>query len=268
MQNKACFRVILLILILSGLLSAQTRVGQWDAYTSSRFLRDAEFLENHLYAASSGGLLDFDIENESFEIFGLETGIERLDLQAIGRDPQGMLWLGSSSPVGEIYRWDPQSQELLQVFDHHVWGEYLTSITAFGFAGEDAFVACQQNVDWGILHFERDGDAYRYMDFYFNLPSDIFRLNAITIQEDTLWVSTSAGVLYAAYAGIDLKSPSAWHKIQPWGESSAVVVADSTGKLYANLGTGIYLLRNRELQLLDNSLGKSINHLEIGRAHV
>ena len=261
MQNRTHCSFVFLLLVSAGLLSAQTRVGQWDAYTSSRFLRDADVLENHLYAASSGGLLDFDIENETFRIFGLETGIERLDLQAIGQDAQGMLWLGSSSPVGEIYRWDPQSQELLQVFDHHIWGEYLTAITAFGFAGEDAFVACQQNVDWGILHFERDGDAYRYRDFYFNLPSDIFGLNAITIYEDTLWVSTSAGVLYAAAEGIDLKSPSAWHKIEPWGESSAIVISDSTGELYTNLGTDIYRLQQQEAQLYNSSLGKSINHL-------
>jgi len=258
--------VFLFVLCLAGLTAAfgQSRVGEWDAYASSRFLRDLDTAGTYIYAASSGGLVEFDRQTKTFNVYGQRDGLARLDLRCLARDRQGVLWLGTSSPFGEVYRWDMEKREILQVFDEKVWGERLTSIVAFAFRGNDVYAACQQNVDWGILHFRAEGDTYRYKDFYFNFPLNIMGLNDIAVIRDTLWLATDSGVLYAEPGKAELKSPAAWKTVAPTGKSSSVIVSDREGRLYTNLDQSIYRIRGDKAFLLNAGLYRNINSLLFG----
>jgi hypothetical protein len=245
------------------LLKGQSVVGGWDSYTSSLYLRDFLFTDNLLYAASSGGLLQFEMQSQHFTVFGQREGFTRTDLSCIARDKFGNLWLGSGSPSGEIMIWNPIQAEVQQVIDQNLLGESLTAISALAFYSQGAFAAYQKNVEWGLLHFNIQNQRYQYKDFYCNFPMEVMQINVLTVVRDTLWMGTTSGLLYADLHQSDLKPPEAWGVLHfPENDDiSSIVVKDDT--MYVSAGSQIFLLSGTTAHLYNSNLSHTIERLTL-----
>ena len=83
----------------------QVRVGDWNSLTSCLQVRDIEFIENTLFAATEGGILTL-VEQANNVITNID-GLDGVDIQSIEKDMHDNLWIGGNSPDGFLQSYDP-----------------------------------------------------------------------------------------------------------------------------------------------------------------
>ncbi|MHA1784949.1 MAG: hypothetical protein ACTSVE_07095, partial [Candidatus Helarchaeota archaeon] len=234
-------------------------MGEWDGYTSSLCIRDIEIYGEFLYGASTGGLVKFDMNSRNFQIFGIRNGLTRVDIECLGVDKFGNIWLGMSSPDGEINIWNPELNNVKQVYDKN-----LTSISAFAFYKNQAFAVYQQNVDWGILHFKIEGNKYEYKDFYPNFPLYFSSINSVSVFDDTIWVATSAGLLYSELSDtINFKEKGNWNIVPFPGQDYVSSIVEYDSAITVNFGSDIYKIEGVQPILLNNRLNRKVNSISV-----
>ena len=256
------FCALVTLWLIPSLIFCQNVVGEWDGYASTLNIRDLLILEHFVYGASSGGLVQFDMESQKFNVFGTRDGLTRRDIECIAEDRFGNFWLGMSYPDGEINVWDVESMTVKDVFNESDWGDKLSSISDFAFCQNYAFAVCQQNVDLGVLYFKIKENAYDYQDFSFNFPLNFSSINSLDIVGDTLWMSTSSGLLYTKLDTINIKRDN-WGIVAFTGEDYVSNVIEINGKPVANFGSDIYKIEGDQPVLINYSLKKKINSLSV-----
>jgi len=260
----AYFCALVTLWFIPSLLFCQNVVGEWDGYASTLNIRDLLIREHCVYGASSGGLVQFDIESQKFDVFGIRDGLTRMDIKCIAEDIFGNFWLGMSYPDGEINVWDVESMTVKDVFNESDWGEKLSSISDFTFYKNQAFAAYQQNVDWGILHFKIEGNKYEYKDFYPNFPLYFSSINSVSVFDDTIWIATSSGLLYSELSDtIDLKNPKNWEIVHFLGQNYVSSIVEYNSAITVNFGLDIYKIEGDQPVLINYSLNKKINSLSV-----
>ncbi|HCK98589.1 MAG TPA: hypothetical protein DHW42_00585 [Candidatus Marinimicrobia bacterium] len=255
------FIIFLFLPILSGWINAQSVVGEWDSYTSVLNVRDVIVRDNYVYGASSGGLVEFDRSAQQFNTYTIRDGLTRNDIQCIAEDKLGRLWLGMSSPDGEINIWNRETKSIEQVFTENVFGDKLTCITSIAFHGNTVFAAYQLNVDWGIAYFKASGTNYNYMDRFESFPTEISGINSLTVIGDTLWVATNSGLFFADLNQVDLnlKDKSAWQTVQFPSVGSVSNIVVYQGKKLANLGSALFEIQGDQVALYNDSFNRDIS---------
>jgi len=237
-------RLAVLVLIIVGGLHAQAVVGEWDSYTSVLDVVDVLNIHNSIYAATSGGLVKYDDISGQFEIYTIRNGLSRNDIRCMAQDKYGRIWLGMSSPNGEINIWNPETESVEKIFTSFDFGDELTSIQSIVFYRNKAFVAYQFNVDWGIAGFKIIDNEYRYQDRFEAFPENVSEINSLKIIGDTLWVATSTGLLFADLNQPDLKPESAWRSVEVGETGSVAAVVSYQGKTLFCLGRNLYKIEN------------------------
>jgi ligand-binding sensor domain-containing protein len=255
------FIIILFFPILSVWINAQSVVGEWDSYTSVLNVRDIIVRDNYIYGASCGGLVEFDKSTQQFEKYTIRDGLTRNDIQCIAEDNLSRLWLGMSSPNGEINIWNRETKNIEQVFTENVFGDKLTCITSIAFHGDTAFAAYQLNVDWGIAYFKASGTKYNYRDRFESFPTEISGINSLAVIGDTLWVATNSGLLFANLNQVDLKPKTAWQTVHFPSIGSVSNIVDYQGKILANLGSALFEIQGDRATLYNDSFTRDIKSI-------
>ncbi|HDP69122.1 MAG TPA: hypothetical protein ENN20_11595 [Candidatus Marinimicrobia bacterium] len=256
---------LFILCILTGLTYSQSVVGEWSGYTSVLNVRDVLTVDHSIYAGSSGGLVCYNQLNGEFRIYSIGYGLTKADIQCLAQDPQGRLWLGMSNPDGEINIWDIQKEAVTTVFNAFEFGDELTCITAIVFTGNRAYAAYQYNVDWGIAYFKMQNDEYRYQDRFEAFPINVSGINSLAVINDTLWLATPSGLLYADLNQTDLKTESAWKAVDLPETGYVSRVVTHQGRAVFNLNQALFTLNNLNPELLDNSLNRNITDLIMDR---
>jgi len=250
-----------LLLIIPILIKGQSVIGEWDSYTSALNVRDILAIENSIFAASSGGLVEYDKITDQFETYTIKDGLSRNDIQCMALDKYNRVWLGMSSPDGEINIWNSQTKTVEEVFNSFEFGDELTSIVSIVFTGNKAFAAYRHNVDWGIAYFKIIDGEYRYQDRLEAFPSGVSGINSLQVINDTLWLATTTGLLFADLYQTDLKPESAWQNVDLPGSGNIARVVQYDGKVIFNFDNEIYEIHTSGPQLFNSNQSKSISDL-------
>lgn len=250
-----------ILLLLTSWIQAQSVVGEFSALTSILNVRDLIISGDKIYAASPGGLVEFDRQTAQFQTYGLREGLTHVNLLSLARDPAGRLWLGIGEPRGEINIWDPERREVVRIHGTNTFGTNLTAISAITFSPNRAFVAYQRNVDWGIFEFQLYSDSFEYRDFYQNFPLKFSYINDLRIIRDTLWVATNVGLLYVDIRQPDLKVPTVWNQVDLGSANNVPNVISAEGRIYTASGYKVFQLKNGKAVYLNAGVGETINSL-------
>ncbi|MBN2281686.1 MAG: hypothetical protein JXQ65_13980 [Candidatus Marinimicrobia bacterium] len=257
LNKKPLFFVTILLLVAN--LFSQSRVNEWKHYTSIINFTDIIDLDNSLYCASSGGIVEYDPETKTFITYGVDHGLSRINLEAIEKDKNGNLWTGSGDPVGEINIFDPVSKTTLEVFDRSVFNEDFSAITDFAFTGERMFAVCQINTDWGLLEFKA-GNHYAYKDFYFNFPVSFEMIPSVSIVENEIFIATTTELLSANLIQTDLKNPESWRVIVTAEKISNVV--EFNGNRMYGIDNDLFIQGESGPVLFHENMNGIINNLK------
>jgi len=186
----------------------QSRVGEWESYTSHLNVAQSIQLGDTIVSATSGGILLFHQVSGQFEMFNNTDGLVTTDVSAIDIDKNGNLWLGGASPDGLVQIYDLKRHESVAVFDYD-----LSEISAIAVSDSTVFVAYLQNQDWGILEFIWKDDAYSYRQIFNPSVEQLEYISDLAIRGDTLFAATSRGVFTGNYRDFILNYPQNWSQM-------------------------------------------------------
>lgn len=187
--------------------------NNWDSYTSFLTPRSLAIHPNgNLYAATPGGILEYSIERDSFQKISVAEGLEYVDIFTLTIDSSGNIWTGGAYPNGYLQVYHPD-WGLLRSISHL----NISQIDKIVIEGLTAFALFKGSTgsEVGILEFSLDEDYLPvYKDFYMDFISEgITEFRDLDIYEDSIYVTTDAGVFSADYRGDILKFTDSWQTV-------------------------------------------------------
>ena len=115
MNNNKIIFYAYLYLFCNEVCMSQVKVGDWISLTSCLQIRDIAYIDNILFAATEGGILTLD-EQENSVITNID-GLSGVDILTIEKDMYDNLWIGGNSPYGFLQSYDPFAKKSLSSFD-------------------------------------------------------------------------------------------------------------------------------------------------------
>ncbi len=178
------------------------RIRDWESWTSPLIVHDLTELEGKIYSATEGGVLIFDLDDQSFETL---TNIDELigtNLKVIETDQFGNIWIGGASPNGFIQVYNPTGRNSINEFDFG-----LTEIIDIAIADTVALAVYKDNQDFGIQKFLYSNNKWQHNDLMtVNWLLESTDVSGIEIWNDQVFVGTNEGL----YSGTIHTDPIDW----------------------------------------------------------
>lgn len=220
------FAAISLLIFADGSAAA----FDWVSLTSFRDARRMRFIDDTLYAATSGGLIAIGDPNEPGETWTNLDGLGTVDLYDIIVDGSGQKWIAG---LGRLIKFDGLSS-IRYPFKENDQEIRLTSLAD---DGNNLWVGTEDR----LVLFDKTANGGQIQDSYIRFgdlnPSP--EINDILLDGDSIRLATSVGL--AAADRNDpalLKSPSAW---RTWSSSSHPSLATNNIKRVVSYQNSIYL---------------------------
>lgn len=185
--------VLTALFVISASLFSQNSNGGWNIYTSLREVKGISLGGNLVWAASSGGLFNFDPNNFSnIKKYTSLDGLGSNELTAVTAGSNNNVWVGAFD--GSISVLNAGDGSWRQITDIYTSTEPSKRINAFYEYNNLMFFATEFCiVKFNIPQFQFVDQPYTR---YGNLisPSPVYD---IMVVNDTLWAATKNGIAYA-----------------------------------------------------------------------
>ena len=185
--------VLTALFVISSSLFSQNSTGSWNIYTSLREVKGISLGSNLVWAASSGGLFNFDPNNFSnIKKYTSLDGLGSNELTAVSTSSNNSVWVGAFD--GSISVLNNTDQSWRQITDIYNSTEPSKRINAFYEYNNLMFFATEFCiVKFNIPQFQFVDQPYTRFG---NLtsPSPVYD---IMVVNDTLWAATKNGIAYA-----------------------------------------------------------------------
>ena len=248
-------RRLLILLAVPLIIQAQSIVGEWSSYTSIISHRELTQVGDFIYIASPGGLVEFNKTSSKFKVYSPNDGLSFTDINCLGLDELGDIWLGMSSPNGEVNIWSPVTRQCKKVINAAELREELTLISAITFTADKAYVAYQKNITWGIMYFRNDKNEYTYIDFCENFPAEFFKINNLVAINNTLWVATDAALFFSDSLENFPKGPNNWEVVHLIGQGNITSIIEDDEEVICSCGNYIYGIKGSSAVVVDSLAG-------------
>lgn len=180
------------VLLFTSVLLGQIQVGQWESHTSLLTPRSILFAENgDILAATAGGILQFDLQSQSFDKYSDADGLDYLDLNTISITSTGHLILGGDSPNGSLQIFHP-NDGLIDIIDHLG----IEEVKKVEMNSDYLVASCLINnlPSVALFHFSSSGFPI-FQDIFNQFPIPFEVIRDIDIESDTIHLVTDNGVL-------------------------------------------------------------------------
>lgn len=185
--------------------------------------------DGHVYAATEGGILQYDEASGSFTQLMNGTGLKNLDYSSMSVDAFGNLWLGGSSPDGSIQVYNPQYG--LQKKINHLG---VDEIIKFFISGTSAFASYQIDNDFEVMELRYDISNLPYFqNHYGNFPIAVSAITDVDEYGGYVYISTPDGVLKGNHLSDNLTASTNW-----------TVIAATMNPIQFLAGTTQYLIND------------------------
>jgi ligand-binding sensor domain-containing protein len=199
-------KFIRIYLCLLAMLSCRLSSQDWQIYTSYRDVRSVDIRDNRVWAASTGGLFSFDVNNtSSISRFTSLDGLQSNELSSVVIGNDGNIWAGAFD--GSISVYNPSSGMWRSVTDIKNSNEPSRRINAFYQYNNLMFFATEFCVvKFSIPQFQFVDQPYIFLGPLIPIKSPVYSL---LVLNDTIWAGTKNGI---AYANINSNLPiqSSW----------------------------------------------------------
>ena len=190
------------VFLTASILVSQSRLGDWESYTSPLIIHDLIEIDSKVLCATGGGLLIYDETSEKFSTLTNIDGLIGTNLNVIEKDLYGNIWMGGASPNGFVQVYDPSESSSIAEFNYD-----LTEIIDIAVGDTIAYAVFKLNQDFGIQKFLHDGNRWNHNDL---MVSDwLFeseQIAGIVVWNDSVFVATNQGL----YRGDFQEDPHSW----------------------------------------------------------
>ena len=247
--------------LLIGLLLSQSRIGDWNAYTSPLHINNLTEYNNLIICATDGGLLLYNKNQNSFSTLTVVDQLEGTAVNVVEVGNDSLIWLGGVSPHGFVQIYDINNHQSIAHFDFG-----LTEIIDISISDSICFVAFLDNQDWGVMEFIIDENEWIYRDIYRNWTMNFDLINSIEISDDKVLVGTDQGLLIGNWKESNLKDPDNWQQfeIELFGEVR--LLESNANNILLVYNNSIYVLNLEEqisLEIIWDYLDPSDQLIEI-----
>ncbi len=172
-------------------IAVSAKAEDWQMMTDSRNVRDIVSLDNHLWLATEGGLVEYSPLSNHFRTFTTLDGLGGVGVSRLEPDASGGLWVALDNRM--LHRWVPD-----EGVTHSVptisQQEGVQSLNDLTVDGRGVFVATSRGI--AVITYSARYDQWVWFEEYRKLgdfDSDI-PVRSVLIEGDTIWATTSQGV--------------------------------------------------------------------------
>ncbi len=194
--------VLITAFAICGNLFSQSSNSLWNIYTSYREVKALSYRDGFVWAATSGGLFNFELNNPSnIKKYNSLDGLRSNELTSLGITSDNRVWAGAFD--GSISVFNIGNQKWQQITDIYNSTEPSKRINAFYEYNNFMFFATEFCiVKFNISNFEFVDQPYtRFGNLTAPTP-----VNDLLVINDTIWAATRNGL---AYANINTNLPIA-----------------------------------------------------------
>ncbi len=189
-----------LLFIFLFAVSAHAQFRNWRTFTNMQSMVRLVASDGNIWAATTGGLLQFTPAENNFSLFTNAEGLSSNDISALALDKLGRVWVGQRD--GNINIYDPANDEFETIIEYRnfVINDILT-------AGDTVYIALTNGVGEYRIDKAEPKEIYKQLGTVFNKEIPATRL---WLAANTLFVGTDAGVASAGLDQPNLKAPQSW----------------------------------------------------------
>jgi hypothetical protein len=217
---------------------------RWDAITSLINPTDIQFsIDENIYATTNGGVLQFNLNSQSFTEIGFDEGLWPLNLDAILLESDN-LFLADKRGNIQIYNLDSGNLDKITHLD------FIEGIVDLNSTEFSIYAIGYNNTQDGLLQFSREGGDIRYQNYFQNFPLTFYRIHDIYIVDDIIYVGLDTGLISANINSLSLNLSSEWN------------IVDASGPVY-QITDNYYFTNNNIKDLVDGTIYSEINSIPI-----
>ncbi len=223
----------------------QSRIGNWDSFTSTLEIRSMANVHGKVYCSTRGGLLIFDPVEKKFNSVTNIDGLMSSNLAALALGPQDHLWIGGGDPHGFVQFYDPFELKSIAEFRYD-----LTAIQYFAVADSQGYALYKLNQDFGLIEFQQKEGRFIHKDLYPNWPGDALRVSGINLFDNKVYVATDKGLI----VGDSNSDPHTWTRPFEELNGNITTIYLSENQLYSVVNNQVYSLDliNSEIVLVSD----------------
>ncbi len=202
MRSKKILPVLLLaILMLPQLLRSQF---YWEVMTNVNDIRDLLVRGDTLYAATSGGLLLYDLNDGHYRPVTSSDGITDQDFISLTYSEQGTIILGTQN--GSLTFFRPATETFYQ--DRSLAGNQIIALQALQ---DTLWVVTKKMV--AVYLYDHEKEQFLFRDFFQNFNQDFTEFRAVALFQNRIYIASDIG-LYSApsnFLRYNLKAADNWN---------------------------------------------------------
>lgn len=215
--------------------AAVAGIGDWKSYTDMKNVRSVTTDGTTLWAATSGGVFQFDPTDSSFQRFVNSDGLSTNDITSIFVDSLGNIWIGQQSGNIDIY--NPKKRTWRYITDVVRSGKNNRSINYFFQSGDKMYIA----TGFGAVVFSIS--KFEFSDTYTRFASIIEpAVSAIHIYQNRIFAATASGIVASKVGSLNLLAPESWDILS--NNATVNNFADFNDNFYASSKTGLLRFQN------------------------
>ncbi len=223
---------IVIFLLFSSLLAT---IGDWYSYGNLTTLYDLNYYNDCVFAASNGGLVEFDQQSLKINIYTNNDFLDNINISYFHIDKSGTYWFGYDSNPTKITYYTKNGK-----IKHHDF--QFSKINTITSDSNNILIAYEKNLTNGIAHFVKNNNEYAFKDFYEQYPIDIEEIYSLQIYNNNIYIGCANGLLSGNLDNPNLKPSSAW----------TVINTNDTRNFYSYNDT-LFLTQNNSIYYLDNN---------------
>ncbi|RMG23231.1 MAG: hypothetical protein D6732_24950, partial [Methanobacteriota archaeon] len=178
----------LILILLGPFLQAQVLNLQIDVFTHLNTVNDFRIENNHLYAATTGGLVVYDLTSNELDKYTTADGLFDHQITALERDGRGLVILGTLN--GFVSFWDESSGIFLN--DDNLRNSEIVDLLAI----EDTLWVLSDKLV-SVYLYNDELERYQFRESYQEFGTEVDKFHHLEYANQRIWVGSNIGLFNA-----------------------------------------------------------------------
>lgn len=231
---------------------------QWKTFTSMNSIRAITSTDSLLWAATEGGMVSYNLNQNSVEKWTNTEGLAENNATAITKEQNTAVWIGFNN--GAIQRYDLSTQSFLTINEYE--GRQVNKIQIYG---DSLLVGLDIGMSIYSISKQEVKETYKRLGSGFQVELPV---NDFVIFEKKIWVATEEGIAIGELGNKNLLDPANWQNLTknnglPSNNISSLQLYENTLFAGTNIGIAEYSdghwILHLEEEIID--LDNDKNHL-------
>jgi len=204
----------------------------WKNYSNTNDIRKISVSGSNLWAVTSGGLFNYNLETKKFTNYTKSENLSTQDLTALTVDRNGLVWVGSRE--GYINVLNPADGSIRKIFDIYNTSRTQKGINDFTLSGDTIFISH----DFGVSLINTGN--YTFMDNVVKFGSMQTESKVLSVSRYSLiYACLTEGLAIQKQGAVNLFAPDSWNSYSSNGLQILSAVTFNN-QIYAATDNGLY----------------------------